>query len=65
MFEGKAERVLPRQVDPAPSLGLTVRDPIEELSEKQRGEHRRRMRRAAPSRGVEDVEVLVGKDRSP
>ena len=59
VLERKTEGVFPGEVDTTAPFGLPVGDPIEELGQKKRREHRRRMRGPPASRWVERVELLV------
>lgn len=54
---------LPRQVEPRPPLGFPVRHPIEQLRQQQSGQHRWRVRRPAPPRRVQAIEVGVVEQR--
>ena len=62
LIEGKAEGRLPGEVEAAPALRLSVRDPVEQLGQQQRRQHRWRVGRAPAPGRVERLEVLIRED---
>ena len=65
MIQRQPQCRFPRQIQPAAPLRFPVRHLIEKLRQQQRCHHRRRMRRPAPPRPIQPIEVGVAERRAP
>ena len=65
MLQRQTQRRFPRHVEPRTPLGFAVRHAIEQLQQQQRRHHRRRMRRPAPARRVQRIEIGIAEQLPP